>query len=119
MAELVEYSMVVMVSTLFVAGSVLTYDSFSSFESGLQAKAAFASVSELASQALNEGESSGVVVLPRSTISCSGGTLTLDSGSFSVAQGVPCACSFDIEVTGGPHVVGFSKGPAGLSLSVT
>ena len=47
MAETVEYALVVMVSALFVAGSIATYGAFASFESGVQFRAEFQAISAL------------------------------------------------------------------------
>lgn len=119
MTEIVEYTLVVMVSTLFVAGSVVAYNSFSAFESGLQLRAAFAAVSGLASQAIENGSSRGTMTLPDSTISCAGGSLSLSSGASTEGQSVPIACDFAVKVTGGSHVLRFSERYSHLVLSVT
>jgi ABC-type transporter Mla subunit MlaD len=47
MAEVLEYSIAVLVSSLFVAGSVATYGAFSAFESSMQLRATFTSVTNL------------------------------------------------------------------------
>jgi hypothetical protein len=52
MTEVTEYSLVFMVSTLFVAGSLATYNSFSSLETQIQFRADFVALSNLASQAI-------------------------------------------------------------------
>ncbi len=119
MVEILEYCLVVMVSTLFIAGSVATYGSFSSFESALQQKAAFAAVSGLASRAIQNGTSEATLSLPSSTIGCEGGSLSLSSGTFDGRQTMPVACDFSINVTQGPHLVRFTEVSDLLSLSVT
>ena len=119
MTELVEYSLVMMVSTLFIAGSAATYGTFSSFEAGLQFRAAFAAVSGLASEAVMNGSSAASVSLPALTIRCQGGGLSVASGSLSETQNLPVACDFSVVVSGGPHVVRFSENSSRLVISVT
>jgi len=119
MTELVEYCLVVMASTLFVTGSVAVYDSFSSFESGLQLRATFADVSGLASQAILGGRASAALVLPTSTFGCTGGSLSVTIGSGSITQRFPAACNFDLTVDAGPHTIAFLDEHQQLSISVS
>jgi hypothetical protein len=119
MTEIVEYSLVVIVSTLFVAGSVLTYDSFSSFVSELQVRTEFASVTTLASQAMSNGSSRATLTLPSSVITCSGGSLTVSSGTAAEWGTLPVGCGFAVQVAAGAHVVRFTRSPSGLALSVS
>jgi hypothetical protein len=118
MTEVVEYSLVVMVSTLFVAGSVMTYDHFSSFESGLQFRADFAAVSGLVSKAVEQGSASATISLPDSTFRCQGGSLTMTSGSSTDSLSVHDGCDFLLEVKGGAHVVDFIVRSSQLVLKV-
>ena len=119
MTEIIEYSLVVMVSTLFVAGSVLTYSSFSAFESNLQVRAAFATISGLVSQALESGNSSATLSLPSSTIRCEGGSLSISAGPTNVGESIPAACNFVVNIDSGAHSLLFSKRSSGLYLAVT
>jgi hypothetical protein len=119
MAELVEYSLAVMVSFLFVAGSVATYASFSTFESGIQLRAAYGAVSALASQAIENGSARRTLSLPSSTISCHGGSLTLSSGPLTERQSMPAACDFVVNVSAGSHLLHFYEESSQLLLSVT
>lgn len=119
MVELIEYSLVVLVSTLFVAGSVVSYGSFSDFETGVSLRSEFSAVSELAQRAVWGGTTSAYLQLPESTISCQGGTLAVSAGSFAQQTGVGVPCGFSIHVTGGGYTLRFDDGPRGLSLLVT
>lgn len=119
MTEIVEYSLVVMVSTLFIAGSVITYNSFSSFESGLQLRAAFAAVSGLASQAIVNGTSRASLTLPASIIRCEGGSLSLSTGTATERERAPMACDFVAPFNGGSYVLEFSTLSSRLVLSVS
>ena len=108
-----------MVSTLFVAGSIATYDSFSSFETGLQFRADFAAVSGLVTQAIERGNSSATMTLLTSTFSCHRGSLTLSSGSSTEGLVVPVGCDFLVTTKEGAHVVGFTLQSSQLILTVT
>jgi hypothetical protein len=107
-----------MVSTIFVAASIATYSSFTSFETELQTKAAFAALSGLASQAAVNGSSEGTVTLPSSTISCANGSLRLTVGSSVREQAISLGCHFVFTVKEGPHFMRFSRLSAQLTLSV-
>lgn len=119
MAELLEYCLVVMVSAIFVAGSVATYDSFSAFSAGLQFNAGSAAIATLASEAISNGNATGEVTVPATNITCAEGLLTLASGGMSVTHGVSGACSFSMAVPSGTHTFEFSAKGRQLSLAVT
>jgi len=118
MAEVVEYSLVVLVSSLFVAGSVVVYNSFTSFESDLQLKATFAAVSNLASQAVVNGSAMERLSMPASTIACLGSSMTVSLGSQGLSQSLPVTCDFDLGVSSGVHTLMFRAVGARLNLSV-
>jgi hypothetical protein len=119
MAEIVEYCLVVMVSTLFVAGAVVAYSSFASFEAGIQLRAESASVSALVSQAAQNGSARASLSLPASVISCAPGALTIASSSGTVTLTPPTTCGFEVSLAGGLHTLRFSTNSSKLSLSVT
>ncbi len=118
MAETVEYALVVMASALFVAGSVATYGSFSTFESGVQFRAEFQAVSALASAALVNGSSRGTYALPASTISCESGVLSVAAGSMSRSLSIGSPCEFLVVTTQGSHTLSFSMQSSRLTLAV-
>lgn len=119
MVEILEYSLVVLVSAAFVVGSVVSYGAFTSFESGVGLRAEFASVSSLAQGAIQDGASHATLSLPDSTISCQGGSLVVSSGSLSQQTDVGVPCSFSVHVADGSHSLSFAEDPLGLSLAVT
>ena len=119
MAESVEYALVVMASTLFVAGSVLTYTSFSTFEAGAQFSAEFHAVYALASAAVVNGSSRETLSLPASTIRCESKSLAVMSGSFNQSARVEFPCSFAVTVPQGLRTLSFSFGSAGMGLVVS
>lgn len=118
MAEILEYSLVVLVSTMFVAGSVLSFGAFGSFETGVSAKNEYSALSVLAQEAAGGGSSRAVLSLPRSVVSCQGGVMTVESGTYSQKGGIGSPCNFAVSVEAGSHVVVFAEGRAGLNLSV-
>lgn len=119
MAEILEYCLVFLVSTLFVAGSVATYGSFSGFASGLQFRAASTSIARLANEAVSDGSATGSVSVPASTLRCEGGVLVISSGSMADQQGIRANCDFALEVAGGVHSFGFHFQGEELTLSVS
>lgn len=119
MAELVEYTLVVVVSALFMVGSVTVYGDFASFQSGLSLRAEFDAVSALASKAAEYGTARGMMSVPPSTIACQGGTLTVAVGSASMNESLPLRCRFALTFTGGVHTLEFRDDPSGLSLEAT
>jgi hypothetical protein len=118
LTELVEYCLVVMVSTSFVAGSVVAYNAFSSFESGLQLRATFAEVSALAAQAVDEGSSRATLSLPASTIECGHDSLQVSTGPAAISESLPVDCDFSLNVGAGLHTILFTTRSAQLDLSV-
>ncbi len=118
MAELLEYSIAVMVSTLFVVASVTVYSSFTSFEAGLQLRAAFQSLSGLASQALEDGSAKATISVPGSTLTCVGGTLELSTGGSTMTQKLPVGCDFSVGVPAGTRTFAFSVADGLLHVSV-
>jgi len=118
MAEVIEYTLVVMVSVLFVAGSAYVYDSFSSFESQAQLRAVAATVSALVDQAVRNGSSTATLSLPSSTISCSGETLRLITPSSTDVVASPVACDFQVTVGAGTHTIQFFSSLSELTIRV-
>ena len=118
MVEIVEYAMVVMVSTLFVAGSIMVYGGFTAFESGLSLRAAFDGVSGLVSEAIANGSAAATLTVPTSAIACQGGRLSVTVGGGSIAEALPLECSFDVSVPGGVHTLRFLDESSQLELSV-
>jgi uncharacterized protein (UPF0333 family) len=119
MSEVVEYSLVVMVSLLFVAGSVVTYNSFSSFASGIQVRLTSSAVERLASEAIANGTSSATVAVPQSDIRCAGGVLTVSADGVSQGQALGAACNFSVSLTGGAHRLVFRYSSSQLSMGVS
>ena len=119
MVELLEYAVVVMVSTLFVAGSALVYGGFTSFESGLSLRTAFRGVSELALDAIANGSATRTMSTPASVIACQGGTLSMKVGGSALNETIPAGCAFVVSVPAGVHTLVFRDPSSGLELRVS
>ena len=118
MAEILEYALVVMVGSFFVAGSVAVYSGFSSAESGASVRAAYDEVYWLASRAVENGSAGAVLLLPPSTISCNGGVLTVGVGASAENGTVPAGCGFSVALDGGTHLLRFTDSASELDLEV-
>jgi hypothetical protein len=119
MAEILEYTIVVMVSTLFVAGSVLVYDDYSSFESGLSSQVTLDAVSVLASRAIVNGSAAAAMSLPPTTLSCRDSVLSLKVGSSTLNESIPLGCNFTVAVPEGTHTVEFRTSASLLGVWVS
>jgi hypothetical protein len=118
LAEIVEYTLVVLVSALFVGGSVATYDSFSSFTSGLQLRLDSASVAKLADEAVTNGSAAMTLTVPPSTLTCQGGVLSLTSSGFSQSHAVSAGCDFRFSLHG-VQTLRFAYRSSQLTLAVS
>ena len=119
MAELLEYTLAVLVSSLFIAGSVGIYGAFSAFETNMQLKATFASVTDLANTASIHGTARADLNFPPSTLSCTGGRLSLSTGASVLSGPVPYDCQFSVNLASGTHSLSFSVMGSSLTASVT
>lgn len=119
MVELIEYVLVVAVSSLFVAGSLLVYGGFTAFESGLSLRAAFGGVSGLISKAVLTGDATATMAFPASTIACQDGTLTMKVGGSALNETISPGCSFVVSIPAGVHTLEVRDNSSRLELSVT
>ncbi len=115
--EILEYSLVFLVSSIFISGSAAAYANFSAMQADLRLRATFAEVSTLAGEALDTGSSRGTVDLPGAVIACRDGTLSVSSGPTVMEQSIPGSCDFEVRLSSGSHQVAFSGSYSGLSLS--
>jgi len=118
MAELVEYTIAIMVSMFLVGGSIAVYDSFTSYEAGLQLRGTFSAIAAVAESALGNGSARLAVPLPESTIGCEGGTFYVSDGSGTVSQSIPAGCDFQARISAGTHQLSFSSASGELELVV-
>ncbi len=118
MAELFEYSLAIIASVLLSGASVEVYSSYTDTVRGLQFKSTFNSVLGLATQSLDNGSSRATIDFQASTLSCSGGVLSLTSASESASASVNDSCSFSYQIVPGPHTLAFTGEPSGLTVRV-
>ena len=119
MVEITEYTLAVLVSTLLVGGSAVTYATFARLEYSSEVDASVAALVGLANDAVANGHSSATLLLPTSTLSCSHGTLTMLSGNNTVSSPIGGNCEFVASINGGVHTVSFDSQSWGLRLRVT
>lgn len=119
MTEILEYTLVVLVSALFVGGSVVTYGRFSAFMAGLQIKSDATVLARLAGEAASHGSAAAVISTPESLVTCNGTSLEMTSGGAAVAQTVPGACDFAVRLAAGEHTITFDYSASTLSMEAT
>lgn len=119
MAEITEYSLVLLVSMLFVGASMAIYGAYTKFESASEVSASVAALVPLALQAAETGTASATILLPASTISCSDGLFAISTSGSVQNQRLPVDCNFSVVIPGGIHIVRFFSYASALSLVVT
>jgi len=118
MVELVEYAVAFAASMLLVGGSVVVYDSFTTYETGLQLRGTFSAVADVAESALQNGTARSTVLLPESTIGCEQGTFYVSVGSGTISQTIAAGCDFVARVSAGEHLLSFNATAGKLELAV-
>jgi hypothetical protein len=118
LTELFEYFLTLAVSSLFVGASAVVYVSYTSLQANLEFHALFRDLLSLASQALENGSSLATLPMPDSTITCSQGILSFNSGAASERQGIGASCAFSVNVARGTREILFSAVASQLSLVV-
>lgn len=119
MAEITEYALAAMVSVLLVGGSAATYASFARFESSSVGAASLSTLVALGDEAIDSGQSSTTVFLPPSTVSCSGGLMTLAYGNTTIGASLPTRCGFTVYISGGAHTITFVSRSSVLYMQVS
>ncbi len=118
MAEVVEYTLVVLTALVFAGASVAVYGQYAQVQAAFVSKASFSELTNLAQDAVLNGSSTSSFVIPQSTLTCSGGALSLStsSGNQSAATGVSCDFHFNIQA--GLHTFVFTYNSTVLTLGV-
>ena len=119
MVELLEYALTVMASALLMTGSVVVYNSFTSYEAGLQLRGTFSAVEDVAASAIANGSAASTLPLPASTIGCEGNTLYVSVGLATMSQGIAAECGFRTRIPDGTHLVSFRTTAGRLDLTVS
>lgn len=118
MAEVFEYSLVVLVSAALTVFSVGVYGGLGSAIGPAADEADFASVLALATAAVEHGSSSSVLVFDHASIGCSSGVIILTSGGYSQNSTLPVDCSIPTETVSGARQLTFSYVEGVLNLQV-
>jgi hypothetical protein len=118
LSQVIEYTLVVLASTLFVGGSTATLMAYQSFETKAQTGAAFSTLWTLAEQAAENGSSQAVLFLPDSTVTCRGSSLDMTSSDVTAIHDLPVSCDFSKQISKGVHHVEFLFQSSTLLLQV-
>ena len=118
MVEIVEYTLVFLVATLFTGASVVVYEQYETTEATLESKTAFSALVDLVRQAEWNGSSSNALVTPESVLTCSAGVLMLNTSAVSESGSIAVNCGFSFSLTAGVHAFRFDANSTGLSLKV-
>lgn len=118
MAEILEYALVFLATSLVVAFSFGVYSSYSGALVEEQYRAGFSSLTTVALASIEHGESSVTLSLRNVTLSCHDGYFTFASPSFSASTTLPAACDFAYAVISGTHTFAFSSSGGSIDLEV-
>lgn len=118
MAEIVEYALVVMVSSMLAAFAFGVYGGIASKVGPAEDEAAFASVVVLANAAIEHGSSSSSIVFNQATIGCGSGAITFSTPRYSGNSSLPVRCSFEPQRVSGTEQVTFDYSDGLLTLEV-
>lgn len=118
MAELLEYALVVLTSTLVVGFSVVSYSGYASSVDSAARRAALSSYVALAFGAVEHGRSSASLTLEDASLSCDSGSLVFRSGALMGGATLPAGCHFSYPDVTGTHTLTFvySSGVLGLEV---
>ncbi len=119
MVELLEYSLVVLVSSMMIGFSVVATGSFTTFSRTLDDRAAFSALTAAALDAIEQGSASASVSLASATLSCSSGTFSISSPYYSASASLPSGCDFTFGRLDGSYTFSFtaSSGQLGSRLA--
>jgi hypothetical protein len=119
LAEVTEYTLAVLFSTILVGGSAVAYATFARFESTSEADASLSALVGLADEAALSGHASSTLLLPSSTLTCDGRIMSLTVGNATVSSALALPCDFVMRIPGGLHDVAFDYRGTGLLLEVS
>jgi hypothetical protein len=118
LAEVLEYALVFLASTLVVSFSVGFYASYSSVVATAEDRAVFSSLVTVAMSSIEHGGSSVTISLSDATVACHGGVLSFTTRSYSAKASLPADCSFlDANITG-THTLTFSTSAGSVGMEV-
>jgi hypothetical protein len=118
MAEVLEYSLVFLLSLVMAGSSILISSSFISDSRGLQNRAAFSGLTDAAWRAVEQGNADDSITLATATISCTDGNMSLSSPYYSASVSLPVGCDFGFPQVEGTRQIEFSFSNGRLGLEV-
>ena len=118
LVELIEYSLVFLVSSALAGGSVVALAGFNSAARSLEDRAALSSLHLLAARAVEQGAASAKLTTWDADVQCHDGSLTLATSSFNGSATLPVGCDFEFRDLSGVHVFTFASDEGQLSLKV-
>ena len=116
LAEILEYTLVVLVSSLMAGFSFEAFGGFASASSNAADQAAYVTVVTLARTAVEQGTATGTVSVPGATIGCSGGAVGLSAAGFTRSSPLGVSCGFADQVVGGTVQLTFRYAFGSLTL---
>ena len=118
MAEILEYALVFLTTSLVIAFSFGIYSSYSGGLVEAQDRAGFSSLTTVALASIQHGDSSVTLSLGNVTLSCHGGQFSFESQSFSASTYLPAACDFAYAEVSGTHTFAFTSSQGSIELEV-
>jgi len=118
LVEVLEYALVVLVSTLVAGFSLGVYGGYATEVERSSAEASYASVVSLAHAAVQQGKASATINLDRASIGCVSDSLEFASPAFSGNSPLPVHCAFPPQRLSGLRLVTFDYSSGELILQV-
>lgn len=118
MVEVLEYALVVLVSTVVVGFSFSVYAGYASVVVKSTNEAAAAAVFSLARSGVEQGTASASFSVDHATIACDSGNLRYQSSSYSQGSHLPVSCSFHTQELSGMISLRFVYSAGHLTLQV-
>jgi hypothetical protein len=118
LTEIIEYALVLLVSSLVVGFSFGAYSMYSGAITQSEARAGFSSIVTAAIESIDHGESSVTLPLANVTLACNHGVLVYTSSSYSANATLPADCDFSVQDVSGTHVLKFVTSSGFLSVQV-
>ncbi|HUI85819.1 MAG TPA: hypothetical protein VLY21_01520 [Nitrososphaerales archaeon] len=118
MAEILEYALVFLVSTLVASFSIGFYSTYTTAVAGSVQRADFSSLVGAAMAAVERGNSSVTLSLDDASVSCSAGLLSYASVSYQGNSTIPTGCNFTDDHVSGTRTLTFIATGGSLRLAV-
>jgi hypothetical protein len=118
LVEVLEYALVVAVSSVLTVFSIVVFGGLSSTVGPATDEADFAAVVALANAAIQHGSSTSNLVFDNASIGCDHGTITFHTARFSQNSSIPVDCSFQPEHVNGARQLTFDYSGGLLTVEV-